>query len=77
MEKVCIFHIQFKCQDHQLNVALTGRIQLCVVLSALRIHISEATKEVLDDLGGYEVEERGEVFLKVSKVTSRCSLRLL
>ena len=33
---------------------------------ALRIHISETTKEILDNLGGFEVEERGEVFLKVS-----------
>lgn len=31
---------------------------------ALRIHISETTKGILDDLGGFEVEERGEVFLK-------------
>lgn len=31
---------------------------------ALRIHISEATKGILDDLGGFEVQERGEVFLK-------------
>lgn len=34
---------------------------------ALRIHISQATKAILDDLGGFEVEERGEVFLKVRK----------
>ena len=34
---------------------------------ALRIHISQATKQILDDLGGFEVEERGEVFLKVRK----------
>ncbi|XP_068761985.1 atrial natriuretic peptide receptor 1-like [Montipora capricornis] len=31
---------------------------------ALRIHISETTKGILDDLGGFVVEERGEVFLK-------------
>ena len=34
-------------------------------IAALRIHISEATKGILDDLGGFEVQERGEVFLKV------------
>jgi len=34
-------------------------------VAALRIHISETTKAILDDLGGFEVEERGEVFLKV------------
>lgn len=31
---------------------------------ALRIHISEATKGILDGLGGFKVEERGDVFLK-------------
>jgi hypothetical protein len=33
--------------------------------SALRIHISEATKLILDELGGFVVESRGEVYLKV------------
>ena len=42
----------------------------CFVI-ALRIHISEATKGILDDLGGFEVEERGEVFLKVCNVYRR------
>ncbi|KXJ26576.1 Atrial natriuretic peptide receptor 1 [Exaiptasia diaphana] len=31
---------------------------------ALKIHISPATKHLLDNLGGYYIEERGEVFLK-------------
>ncbi|XP_031556269.1 atrial natriuretic peptide receptor 2-like isoform X2 [Actinia tenebrosa] len=30
----------------------------------LRIHISDQTKKILDQLGGFIVEERGEVFLK-------------
>ena len=45
---------------------------LCCFVIALRIHISEATKGILDDLGGFEVEERGEVFLKVCNVYRRC-----
>lgn len=44
---------------------------LCCFVIALRIHISEATKGILDDLGGFEVEERGEVFLKVCNVYRR------
>ena len=32
---------------------------------ALRIHVSPNCKEVLDDLGGYQLEERGPVTLKV------------
>lgn len=31
---------------------------------ALRIHISEVTKRILEALGGFKVESRGEVFLK-------------
>lgn len=45
---------------------------LCCFVIALRIHISEATKGILDDLGGFEVEERGEVFLKVCNVYRLC-----
>ena len=33
---------------------------------ALRIHISEVTKTILEALGGFVVENRGEVYLKVS-----------
>ena len=33
---------------------------------ALRIHISEVTKRILEALGGFNVENRGEVYLKVS-----------
>ncbi|EDO34267.1 predicted protein [Nematostella vectensis] len=34
---------------------------------ALRIHISEDTKRILDQLGGFVVEGRGEVYLKVRR----------
>ena len=37
------------------------------LIVALKIHISEATKNILDSLGGFLIEERGEVFLKVTK----------
>ena len=33
---------------------------------ALRIHISEVTKRILETIGGFVVESRGEVYLKVS-----------
>jgi guanylate cyclase len=33
---------------------------------ALRIHISAATKELLDRLGGYIIEERGMTPIRVS-----------
>ena len=31
----------------------------------LKIHISDATKTILEMLGGFVIEERGEVYLKV------------
>ena len=37
-----------------------------LTLSALKIHCSPQCKEVLDQLGGYYVEERGLVAMKVS-----------
>lgn len=42
--------------------------QLCYTLfPALRIHVSPECKEILDELGGYHLEERGEVSMKVMK----------
>ena len=39
---------------------------LFIYILALRIHISEVTKRILEALGGFVVETRGEVYLKVS-----------
>ncbi|XP_078354982.1 atrial natriuretic peptide receptor 1-like [Oculina patagonica] len=36
-----------------------------------KIHISEATKSILETLGGFVIEERGEVFLKVSNLSNK------
>ena len=36
--------------------------------SAFRVHVSPYTKDILDELGGYKLEFRGEVELKVSGV---------
>ena len=33
-----------------------------------KIHISEATKCILESLAGFAIEERGEVYLKVSHI---------
>lgn len=37
-------------------------------VSALRVHISEDTKVILDGLGGFIVEPRGETYIKVRGV---------
>ena len=50
-----------------MSSSLDGHVCSLFRVAALRIHISETTKAILDDLGGFEVEERGEVFLKVRK----------
>ena len=37
-------------------------------LSALRVHVSPECKSVLDEIGGYKTEERGNVTMKVSDI---------
>lgn len=44
---------------------LTGSFFLFI--SALRIHCSQSFKLLLDNLGGYEIEDRGLVNIKVSQ----------
>jgi len=39
-------------------------VELFVFIAALKIHTSTATKTVLDELGGYRLEERGFVEMK-------------
>lgn len=41
-------------------------VYLCYFVLVLCIYISEIIKGIFDDFGGFVVEERGEVFLKVS-----------
>ena len=41
---------------------------------ALRVHVSPECKQVLDELGGYHLEERGEVSMKVSLFLSNISV---
>ena len=45
---------------------LTNPYYPLLLFLALKIHCSQQCKELLDQLGGYEVEERGIVHLKVS-----------
>ena len=37
-----------------------------ILLSALKIHVSKRTKHILDELGGYDLEYRGLVAMKVT-----------
>lgn len=54
---------------------LTYNINKCLIccFAALRIHVSPECKSILDELGGYHLEERGEVSMKVKqlKLTQR------
>lgn len=40
-------------------------VELLFIFSALKIHVSPSTKEVLDSFGTFELELRGEVEMKV------------
>ena len=52
---------------HKLLVTSVIELSLSLfAFIALRIHISEVTKRILEALGGFIVESRGEVYLKVS-----------
>lgn len=50
------------------RVALTVNVDeqtvTCVAGSAWRIHLSQATKEQLDQVGGFQLEYRGEIDVK-------------
>ena len=41
----------------------------------LKIHMSDSTFKILDEIGGYEMEERGPVDVKVNK--RRCHVILV
>ena len=36
--------------------------------TALRIHISESTKKLLNQIGGFRIEERGLITIKVHEI---------
>ena len=62
----------FLLSSTEFNLFLVGYyLFLCQSTLALRIHISEVTKRILEAIGGFVVESRGEVYLKVSLVTAR------
>jgi hypothetical protein len=42
---------------------------IIVSISAMRVHISDSTKIALDELGGYIVQLRGEMPIKVNIYT--------
>ena len=54
----------FKCLQNPIRFNLFIFF-LTFKTSGLRIHISEATKSILEMLGGFVIHERGDVFLKV------------
>uniref|UniRef100_A0A8C6SGV3 Guanylate cyclase n=1 Tax=Neogobius melanostomus TaxID=47308 RepID=A0A8C6SGV3_9GOBI len=43
---------------------------------ALKIHMSSATKEVLDEFGYFDLQLRGDIEMKVSKLKVKCQLLL-
>lgn len=49
------------------NVYLYTVFLFCVCHTALRIHISQCTADILVQAGSFELEERGEIEMKVTK----------
>lgn len=66
-----------------VDLRLTDTIYLLISLinflffSALRIHVSPECKEILDELGGYHLENRGEVEMKVNQPCMSSFLNLI
>ena len=60
-----------KIVGNSFSVRLSGfdslTYQSSTIFSALRVHVSPECKEVLDRLGGYVLQERGFVEMKVSE----------
>lgn len=42
-------------------------MHLCVFYTALKIHISQSTADILFQAGSFELEERGEIEMKVTQ----------
>lgn len=62
-----------------LNSALCFCAHICVCFAALKIHVSSATKEVLDEFCYFNLELRGDVEMKVrllNSLTDKLSLFL-
>ena len=53
-----IFKIKIHCNAKNDNLQKLSYLALC-------IHVSPECREVLEQLGGYHLEERGEVEMKV------------
>lgn len=86
---MALFRKQFRHRDIRINSCCTFldhfysgatlQSSLCVnvflSISAMRIHCSRQCKELLDKLGGFDIEERGLVELKVSSFLSHGTRR--
>ena len=46
----------------------------CICGTALKIHVSLQCKQLLDKLGGYQTENRGLIYVKVSHYVMACLL---
>ena len=66
--KTTSLHINCTSMWYQGGVRDRSRVTTCGcgVISALKIHVSPQTKEVLDTFGTFQTELRGEVEMKVS-----------
>ena len=58
-----------RVEDAKYTVLICPVVYCFLQILALEIHISEVTKRILEALGGYAVEPRGEIFLKVIPVS--------
>lgn len=69
----CRFYFWLNCHDILHNYSLTMNLLYWINLlcAALKIHISQCTADILVQAGSFELEERGEIEMKVMFGNSR------
>ena len=58
------------CACHSIYTAVAVTYMM-VLLTAYKIHISDATNAVLESIGGFRLELRGTITVKVRRPTGR------
>ncbi len=66
-EKLCSNTNQDALRGGAAHCKIVPRHISGVFISAFRVHVSPFTKDILDELGGYQLDYRGEVELKVDR----------
>lgn len=73
-----LFHL-ICIQSRSQHSALVQFMHLigCFIIAAYKVHVSLNCKEILDRLGGYQMEPRGMTSMKVSAINDRLDIKYI